>query len=237
MASSEPDIHAGTKRFVDRWCDNLATVDVDWAAASEPTKRYNCFGFAVGREAWWQAPIFIDGIRANPTHHWPAGVADDGSIDAYVRAAELEGFVVVDGGGWLDGFETIALYFTERDRQFSHAARQTSPRVWASKLGGLSDISHPANGVDCLQYGRGTRVHGAAVNAAGAAGLARICSPPKWTPMVPGRAKRFGEKSLPAKAASPRNRARSGRIDPDHRARGSTPSRWRTKKSLRRRSP
>ena len=158
MASSSPDPHAATRRFVDRWCDHLNAADVDWTAASDPTKRYNCFGFVVGDLRWWQAPLFIDGLRAFPTHYWPEAIAEDGSVEAYMAAAETLGFRASADAAWDADCESIVLYFKERDRQFTHAARETSPGVWASKLGSLSDIAHPVDGVDCITYGTG-RVH------------------------------------------------------------------------------
>jgi hypothetical protein len=51
--------------------------------------------------------------------------------------------------------ETIMLYYTERNREFQHAARQKSPGVWESKIGSWSDIEHPIDGVDSITYGTG----------------------------------------------------------------------------------
>jgi hypothetical protein len=147
--------HSRTKRFIKLWCPNMRADDVDWVAASEPSWRYNCFGFVMGETRWWQPPIDIDGVVQFPDHYWPKGIPTDDSIESYLRAAETEGFRVSPDFAWEEGLETIMLYYTERNREFQHAARQKSPGVWESKIGSWSDIEHPIDGVDTITYGTG----------------------------------------------------------------------------------
>ncbi len=149
------DKHRRAKRFVELWCRNMTVIDVDWETASDPTPRYNCFGFVMKQFRWWQAPIFIDGVVQFPTHHWPEGIPTDGAVDSYVKAAETEGFSVSTDPGWNERLETIMLYYTEKNREFQHAARQKSPGFWVSKIGSWSDIEHPIDGLDMMAYGTG----------------------------------------------------------------------------------
>jgi len=157
MAGSRRDRHQNTKDFIRIWCDkNKFTVDdVDWETASRPGRHWNCFGFVVGRSRWYQPPIIVDGKRRNPTDYWPEGISTATTIDAFVDAAKIEGFDVSSNGEWEEGFEIIVLYYTEQDREFTHAARLKSPGIWESKLGPLSDIEHPLDGVDNVHYGTG----------------------------------------------------------------------------------
>ena len=149
------DPHRQSKRFIRSFCTNLASDDVDWATASSPTREYNCFGFAMGKLRWWQPKYYENGVLQNPTDYWPAGVAQNTSISAYADAATTEGFELASDGAWEDGWETIVLYFTESDREFTHAAKLKSPGIWASKIGPDSDIEHPPNGLDNRWYGDG----------------------------------------------------------------------------------
>ena len=97
--------------------------DVNWTTASDPTSRYNCFGFVMGKFKWWQAPIYVDGVVQFPTHYWPEGVSADGSIDSYIKAAETEGFSIsTDRAGEKGRTNMIMLYYTEKNREFQHAA-------------------------------------------------------------------------------------------------------------------
>jgi hypothetical protein len=155
MAESLDDKHYFAKKFIRLHCRNLRVEDVDWESASDPTDGYNCFGFAVGRPVWWEPPDPDDDEILNSADYWPDNVLRDKSVDAYIKAAETEGFAVCDSGEWDAGFETIVVYYVVADRAFTHAARQKSPGVWESKIGTLSDIEHAFNGLDNVKYGSG----------------------------------------------------------------------------------
>jgi hypothetical protein len=156
MAGSRRDKHKATKDFIRIWCDKakLTVERVNWDIASNPGRYCNCFGFAVGRNRWYQPPTVVDGKRQNPTDFWPEQVSAETTIDAFIQAAKTEGFETCQPE-WNEQFETIVLYYNEADREFTHAARQKSPDVWESKLGPLSDIEHPLEGVDNIHYGTG----------------------------------------------------------------------------------
>ncbi len=153
------DKHLSTRRRLEIWCKKINVSSIDWGQASDPTKRYNCFGFAleaaIGKLRWWQYPIVIGNVRRNPGHYWPRNAPYDDRVESYVRAAQIKGFEVCDASHWDDSFLTIMLYFTEKDGIFRHAARQAAPGKWESKLGTGSDIPHPIDGVDSIEYGAG----------------------------------------------------------------------------------
>jgi hypothetical protein len=155
MAEPISDTHFFAKKFIRTHCPNLRIEDVDWAAASEPTDRYNCLGFAVGRRVWWEPPDPDDTDNFASADYWPDNVQRDKSIDAYIKAAETEGFTLCDNGNWEQGFEVIVLFYALTDKAFTHAARQKSPGIWESKIGALSDIEHTYDGLDNAKYGAG----------------------------------------------------------------------------------
>jgi hypothetical protein len=148
------DKHLATRRRIAIWSGAQKAADIDWVTASDPLQTYNCFGFALGYLQWWEPPVFIDGVCANPETVWPSN-SESIDIDAYIAAARTEGFVESPDAAWEQGFETIMLYFTEKNREFQHAARLVSPGIWTSKMGSGSDIMHSIDGVDSIRFGTG----------------------------------------------------------------------------------
>jgi hypothetical protein len=157
LPDSSSDKHFTTRRRIEIWCGKDKAGDIDWAAASDPSSSYNCFGFALGDLQWWEPPKFIDGRLVNDETFWPTSLPADEKVDinAYVEAAKTVGFFESVDCAWEEGLETIMLFFTERNREFQHAAKQVSPGMWASKMGFGSDVTHVIDGIDRIDYGYG----------------------------------------------------------------------------------
>jgi len=140
---------------VEIWSGQEKADQIDWSAASDPVGTYNCFGFALGYNQWWEPPVFIDELIANEEAIWPLGLSESLDIDNYIAAARTERFYVSQDAMWEESCDTIMLYFTTNDRKFQHAARQVSSGVWSSKLGTGSDITHAIDGIDRIDFGTG----------------------------------------------------------------------------------
>jgi len=159
--SAVRDKHRASKRFLANWCGGVCPTDVDWNAASDPTKKYNCMGFAVGDLRWWQPKQSAHGIIKNPHRYWPDPATDsDGEalVESYVAAAKAVSFVDCENSDPEDGFEKIVLYYSTAGtkRLFQHAARCVGSERVASKLGPDSDVEHPKNLLDgVIWYGKG----------------------------------------------------------------------------------
>ena len=102
---------------------------------SESTPRYNCIAWAAQEtdRFWWPA----DHAGA----FWPAGIAREETIDAFVAAFATKGFAVCSESTLEPGFEKIAFY-VDRPNHPTHAARQLADGRWTSKLGRGIDIEH-----------------------------------------------------------------------------------------------
>jgi hypothetical protein len=105
---------------------------------SKPTLEYNCFAFAVNdtSQRWWPG---VDG------DYWPSeaeGVPQEGTLEAFIAAYGIRGYVVCDSETPEKGFEKIALYSNPATRTPSHAAHQLPDGRWESKLGSGIDIEH-----------------------------------------------------------------------------------------------
>lgn len=120
MATSVEDKHAGTKRWITRFCRAFKPEHVDWTSASEPTEGYNCMGFVMGivpktgNLESWQAPDVVNGVRMNPTHYWPDGVAPGDDIAAFRLAAESAGFAPCPSPDPEPGYITIVLFYDQK---------------------------------------------------------------------------------------------------------------------------
>lgn len=92
---------------------------------------------------WWPHP---DG-------YWPAEVARELTLDTYISAFAIVGFVPCYDSSYLEpGYEKIAL-FIDASGKPTHAARQLSSGVWTSKLGPFVDIEHELSALEGQEYG------------------------------------------------------------------------------------
>ena len=149
----QSDKHRAAKLFIQRCCSKLTVDKVDWKNASDPGDAYNCVGFAVGVLKWWQPPVRADdGTILNPTDYWPAKVPELFTIEAYIQAIKTVGFTICDSPSWDLSYQKIVLYYDVGKGAvpsfFKHAAIQTHPDVWESKLGLGSDIKHSIDSLD-----------------------------------------------------------------------------------------
>jgi hypothetical protein len=105
---------------------------------------------------WWQFPDYVAGKNMTPYAYWPDGLPKNNSINAFIRAAETQGFVLCSEAEWEQSTaEKIVLYHNGDD--FKHAARYTSGNQLMSKLGQWSDVEHARNAADCADYGGGRK--------------------------------------------------------------------------------
>jgi hypothetical protein len=107
-------------------------------------------GYAVGVLKWWESWEVQDGIVLNPDVHWRRDLPpNDDSIEAFIAAAKTQGFVECNDATPEPGYEKIAMYYSPAQRrQFKHAAKILSAHTWDSKMGDLSDFTHPHDGLD-----------------------------------------------------------------------------------------
>lgn len=160
--SGAVDKHRPSKDWIRFHCRKLKAEHIDWDAASDPTETYNCVGYAIGIQEWWQYRIVNDGIWMNSAHRWPRELPDnEDSIEVYVEVAKMHGFVPCDDATPEEGFDKIVLYYDglSSDMSFRHAARVISAEVWDSKVGPHSDFRHTPDAFDDVTTWRGGRVY------------------------------------------------------------------------------
>jgi hypothetical protein len=107
---------------------------------SPRTNRYNCIAWAAGNNSRWWWP------DAANTGYWPPNIPREETVDAFVQAYALQGYVQCNDGAQESGFEKIAVYAVRSgiDMVPTHAARQLADGQWTSKLGTCEDIDHDA---------------------------------------------------------------------------------------------
>jgi hypothetical protein len=156
MVTSEArDKHAGTKRWIKKWCRELKPEEVDWDRASDPSKRYNCMGFVCGpvngKLRWWQPPQRGEGdVILNPGDYWP-DVPERDDLDGFVGAAGAVGFKLCDDDDreWREGHDTIAIYCRDNEQKpFVHAALCLPNGRYMSKMAEHSDFEHLVDAFD-----------------------------------------------------------------------------------------
>ncbi len=127
--------------------------DSAFSITSPATRDYNCIAWAVGETTrWWWPDLDPD----NDAIFWPAGVACEETVDAFVAAFATRGFAPCSGEGFEPGFERVAL-FAKADVP-KHAARQLPSGRWTSKLGLREDIEHDLHAVSGEAYGTVVRL-------------------------------------------------------------------------------
>jgi hypothetical protein len=121
----------------------------DYRVTSPKDRRYNCIAWAAAdvRRWWWPDPPPDD-----EGYHWPAGVANEETLSAFVAAFATLGYTPCDGDVLEVGQERIALYATANGIP-THAARQLPDGRWTSKLGRWEDIEHRLPDLEGESYG------------------------------------------------------------------------------------
>jgi hypothetical protein len=106
---------------------------------------YNCIAWAADdtQRWWWPSE---DGF-------WPDGLPLLDTLDNFIEAFALEGYVPCDNGDLEAGYEKVVMY-QGADGAIKHMARQLQNGTWSSKLGKVWDIEHktPMDLV-CRTYG------------------------------------------------------------------------------------
>src|SRR3990170_7524749 len=118
-----------------------------YSITSPATVEYNCIAWASGdTRAWW----WPDSMNL---YYWPPAIRRENTLEAFIKAYELLGYVICNDGNYEEGFEKIAIYIDDH-KKTTHAARQLSSGRWTSKLGILEDIEHTTlDGLRSLVYG------------------------------------------------------------------------------------
>src|SRR5260370_20433968 len=87
-----------------------------------------------------------------PRPHWPAGVAREVTISAFLTAFLTLGYTVCADESIEPGFEKLAI-FADSAGIPTHAARQLSTGRWTSKLGQVEDMEHDLRALEGHLYG------------------------------------------------------------------------------------
>ena len=105
---------------------------------SKATKRYNCLAWAAGEDFRWWWPDLLG------KDYWPAGVAREASIRAFLEAYGTCGFKLCFDGTLQASTEKLAIYGKDQAGTEipTHAALQLENGEWTSKVGRFEDIYH-----------------------------------------------------------------------------------------------
>jgi hypothetical protein len=134
--------------------ENLAKSNFDIArdCASDPSPNYNCIAWAAGKTdcPWWPT----DAIKG---YYWPPALPkeslDEETVENFVKAFEIEGYVVCEKPDIEIGFEKVAIYADANNHPL-HAARSLANGIWSSKSGDEEDIEHQTlEALSGKQYG------------------------------------------------------------------------------------
>ena len=110
--------------------------------------RYNGVAWAAeDPEPWWWP---------DDDSYWPARVAREETMAAFVAAFGELGFVSCEDHLLEERYEKVAIYATP-DGVPTHVARQLPSGLWSRKLGQLQDIQHHVEGLAGSLYGRCAR--------------------------------------------------------------------------------
>lgn len=107
----------------------------DYSVTSPSTDDYNCIAWAAGRDDVWAWP------GEERYHWWPPDLARNPTLAGLADWFRSLGYEPTDSLDFEEGYERVVLY-SLADGTPTHAARQTGPGSWTSKIGQAEDISH-----------------------------------------------------------------------------------------------
>lgn len=122
----------------------------DFTVTSPKSVKYNCIAWAMEDVLRWWWPD-EEGLG-----HWPAGVAREVTLEAFLAALATAGYTPCDTPDQEPGWEKIALYALADVP--THASRQLPNGRWTSKLGPMQDVEHSLDALDGPLYGRIVRL-------------------------------------------------------------------------------
>ena len=107
---------------------------------------YNCIAWAAGDAGnwWWPDP--------QSQVYWPPGAPREATMDAFIVAYGLSGYLARSDPNLEPGVGKVAVYAL--NGRPTHAARQLPDGWWASKLGSDIDVEHEFDALDGPVYGR-----------------------------------------------------------------------------------
>lgn len=117
----------------------------NYIITSPKTEDYNCIAWAASdQDNWWWPD-------EDELYYWPDEAPRENTIEAFIQAYGLMGYVICDNNDLEEGFEKIALYALNGEP--THAARQLNNGNWTSKIGSCEDIEHTLDGLVGNVYG------------------------------------------------------------------------------------
>jgi hypothetical protein len=134
--------------LLEEWFPDLR--DWGYEVTSENTFDYNCIAWAArdNTRIWWPSD--------EGSGYWPPGAPREVTIEAFVAAYGLLGFVMCDDDMYEQEYERIAIFANESGEP-THAALQVDAERWTSKMGPYHDIVHPLKAIEGSRYGRVVR--------------------------------------------------------------------------------
>jgi hypothetical protein len=112
---------------------------------SDDDAAYNCIAFAAGftdRKLWpWGYPDYV----------WPKNIPVGDHVDSFIKLFENYGYSETIEKIYVNGIDRIAIY--AKNGKPKHAAIQSGPNKWKSKLGGWYDIEHSLDAISGGDYG------------------------------------------------------------------------------------
>ena len=127
--------------------------EVENALTSPVDAAYNCFAWALGENerVWEPFPHEV------PGSYWPPDIPRNTSLSSFTKVFELCGYEQCENSDLEEGIEKVALY-AKSPEDVTHATKQLSSGVWASKLGFAHDIEHEvADALEGSEYGEVVR--------------------------------------------------------------------------------
>lgn len=108
---------------------------------------YNCIAWAAeDTEHWWWPDL-------QEQDYWPATVPRAETVDAFVQAYSLLGYVRGTDSSVEPQTQKLAIFVNDQGKP-THAARQLPDGWWTSKLGSRIDIEHELSAVEGPVYGK-----------------------------------------------------------------------------------
>ena len=122
---------------------NLA--DSGYQITSPVDPDYNCVAWAAGETNRWWWP------DAAGEHYWPPSAPREETLDAFVAAFAVLGYLPSTSTSLEPDSAKLAVY--AKSGLPTHVARQLPSGRWTSKLGNSEDIEHSLDGVAGVLFG------------------------------------------------------------------------------------